>query len=228
MRYHCSMFFGVTIFEHKLNKICDGLEPGPNHIFDLLHSFVATPWFRMNTWELWKRYKNYTNAQNQSTTYDGVKLSTCCLPPSGSGTYNSLPLHIGHQIPLMPKPQVGEGWNTKQGNLICNCFIIYVSEDPLVISIFVSSIYQMHPRTFIQPQTPNIYLMNIQPTTLLCFSLINFCSSQGTRCSASLASCGLRLNVIEAHVRAASQSSYHVSCHPLGRIGKKLMQTKLQ
>ena len=127
----------------------------------------------------------------------------------------------------MPKPQVGEGWNTKQGNLICNCFIIYVSEDPLVISIFVSSIYQMHPRTFIQPQTPNIYLMNIQPTTLLCFSLINFCSSQGTRCSASLASCGLRLNVIEAHVRAASQSSYHVSCHPLGRTGKKTHADKI-
>ena len=58
-------------------------------------------------------------------------------------------------------------------------------------------------------------------TTLLWFSLIKFWFSQGTRCSASLASCGLRLNVIEAHVRAASQSSYYVSCHPLGRIGKQ-------
>ena len=100
----------------------------------------------------------YTNAQNQSTTYDGVKLWTCCLPPSGSGACNSLPLHVGHQIQLMPKPQVGEGWENKTGHLKYDWFIIYVSEDPLEISMFVSLVYEMHPITCnIHPKTPNIY-----------------------------------------------------------------------
>ena len=168
----------------------------------------------------------YTNAQNQSTTYDGVKLWTCCLPPSGSGACNSLPLHVGHQIQLMPKPQVGEGWGkTKQGtwNMIGSSSMSQKTHWKYLCSFHWFT--KCTPLLVIYIPKPQIYIilnsMNMEITTLLWFSLIKFWFSQGTRCSASLASCGLRLNVIEAHVRAASQSSYYVSCHPLGRIGKQ-------